>query len=569
MKQLIYLSLFIVIFISLSACRQEKDNTETARLAQLDNLLSLHPEAVLDSLKQINPSQLSTYNKAYYQLLEIIAKDKTYYEFSSDSLINSTVDVLSTYRSKQTNNYARSLMYQGIVRYRMNITDSIAYQPLKDAKTLFQTLTPPELRNQYLCLYYLGEIHEKNNNTKLASNYYSNAVQIAKSLNDSSYLYSTYSGLFWVSMKRSDYNSAKHYLDTLSNHKMVGDEFTISFKNMQSAYFQYTEQHNNAIKIEKEILKIKDKLQLSHGSISNFYSISKSYLNVSQLDSALKYATLTVEAIQDTNYHLNYLYYHNMGLIAQKMKKWELSSTAYKKTYELMDRNIDKNIDTKLIELEKKYDLTESENTILHFKNRAIILAAILLFLVSVIIILIQHSIRQKQIKILTEQRNQALENEKLLLYEKHQIVIDKNKRNEQELIKKKLILSFFQQVSMQNLEIKNLLYDLKVNTFITKNKNIYNKISEEYDNYNRKSKITEIETFTDDFLIKLTGINHESAKLLNKSEKLMLLLISLDAGNREMSVLFNTSTESIRSRKLKLKKKLEQLNILISKNID
>ena len=234
-----------------------------------------------------------------------------------------------------------------------------------------------------------------------------------------------------------------------------------------------------------------------------------------------------------------------------------------------MDRNIDKNIDTKLIELEKKYDLTESENTILHFKNRAIILAAILLFLVSVIIILIQHSIRQKQIKILTEQRNQVLENEKLLLYEKHQIVIEKNKRNEQELIKKKLILSFFQQVSMQNLEIKNLLYDLKVNTFITKNKNIYNKISEEYDNYNRKSKITEIETFTDDILIKLTGINDESAKLLNKSEKLMLLLISLDAGNREMSVLFNTSTESIRSRKLKLKKKLEQLNILISKNID
>ena len=119
------------------------------------------------------------------------------------------------------------------------------------------------------------------------------------------------------------------------------------------------------------------------------------------------------------------------------------------------------------------------------------------------------------------------------------------------------------------NLEIKNLLYDLKVNTFITKIKNIYNKISEEYDNYNRKSKITEIETFTDDILIKLTGINDESAKLLNKSEKLMLLLISLDAGNREMSVLFNTSTESIRSRKLKLKKKLEQLNILISKNID
>lgn len=278
MRQIIYLSLSIVTFISIFSCRQEIDNTETARLAQLDKLLSRHPEAVLDSLKQINPTLLSTYNKAYYQLLEIIAKDKTYFEFSSDSLINSTVDVLSTYRSKQTNNYARSLMYQGIVRYRMNSTDSTAYQPLKDAKTLFQHLTPPELKNQYLCSHYLGEIHEKNNNTKLASNYYTNAVQIAKSLNDSSYLYSTYSGLFWVSMKRSDFTSAKCYLDTLSNYTMNGNEYMISFKNMQSTYFQYTEQHINAVKIEKEILRIKEKLQLSQTLISNFYSISKSYL---------------------------------------------------------------------------------------------------------------------------------------------------------------------------------------------------------------------------------------------------------------------------------------------------
>jgi hypothetical protein len=71
--------------------------------------------------------------------------------------------------------------------------------------------------------------------------------------------------------------------------------------------------------------------------------------------------------------------------------------------------------------------------------------------MLSVIVIMIQHSIRQKQIKTLTEERNKALENEKLLLYEKRQSLTDENSRNEQELVKKQLILSFFQQASMQN----------------------------------------------------------------------------------------------------------------------
>lgn len=554
MKKSVYLSLFVLIIISFSACQYEKSNRDTKRLEQLDNLLSVQPEAVLDSLKQINPLQLNKYNKAYYQLIEVIANDKISYNFTSDSLINSAVSTLSTNSSKHPKNYARALMYQGIVRFRMNITDSTAYQPLKDALNLFKHLAPAELKDQYFCLYYLGEIHETNDNGALAGSYYTNSVQLAKLLNDSGYLYSSYSGLFWVSLRKSDYNSAGHYLDTLSSYSLAGDEYRISLKNMHSAYFQYTGQYTKAIELEKQIFRIKTNAGYQNNLISNYYTISKIYRDINKPDSALKYARLSIKAIRDTSYHLNYFYYLNLAMIAERTANWKLSAEAYKKTYELIDQSIDKNMDTKILELEKKYDLTESENKTLHFRNRTIILSAIILLMVLVIIILTQHSKRQKQVKILTEQRNKALEYE--------------NERKEQELIKKKLILSFFQQVSVQNLEIKNLLYDLKVNSSITKNINVYNKVSEEYDKYNRKSKITETETFSDDILIKLTGISEDNARKLNKSEKLMLLLISLDAGNREMSVLFNTSVESIRSRKLKLKKKIEQLNIQIIKDI-
>jgi len=199
MKWFGYISFFSFLLLATVACQQEKNNDDTAELVQLDSLLSVQPEAALDSLELIETDNLNKYNKAYHQLLEVIAKDKTYFNFISDSLIKSTVDLLSTFRSKQPNNYARSLMYKGIVHYRMQITDSTAYQPLREAALLFRTLTPPDLKNQYLCFYYLGEIHDKNNNILQSKSYYEKAAQIAKQLGDTSYLFSSYMNLFWNS----------------------------------------------------------------------------------------------------------------------------------------------------------------------------------------------------------------------------------------------------------------------------------------------------------------------------------------------------------------------------------
>jgi len=568
MKWFGYISFFAFLLLATTDCRQERNNADTAKLAQFDSLLSVQPEAALDSLELIETDNLNKYNKAYHQLLEVIAKDKTYFNFTSDSLINSTVDLLSAFRSKNPDYYARSLMYQGIVRYRMHITDSAAYQPLKEAAQIFHSLLPPDLINQYLCLYYIGEIHDKNNNIDVSKGYYRKAAQISKQLGDTSYLFSSYMNLFWNSVKKTDYLLANLYLDTLSHFLLKNEKFTISYKNMQSVYFESLGHYKKAIELEKEILQIKKKPEYQNTLIANFYNISKAYSNLNQTDSALKYAQLSVKAIQDTSHQLNHLYYLNLAKSAEKSGNSKLSIYGYKKTHELMSSNVNKNLDTKILELEKKYDLTEVENNALQLKNRAIILAGIVLLMLSAIIILLQHTIRQKQIKILTEERNRALENEKLLLYEKQQTLTDENSRNELELVKKKIILSFFQQISVQNLEIKKLLFDLKINTYITKNKTIYNKISDEYDNYNKKSKITETVTFDNDTFTKLTGISVEEAGKLNKSEKIMLQILALNAGNREMAVLLNTSDESIRSRKLKLKKKLEQLTIPIIKNL-
>ena len=54
------------------------------------------------------------------------------------------------------------------------------------------------------------------------------------------------------------------------------------------------------------------------------------------------------------------------------------------------------------------------------------------------------------------------------------------------------------------------------------------------------------------------TGLTEEALSVMNNSEKLLLVFKSIGLENEQIAVLFNTTSDSIRSRKSKLKKKLE-----------
>lgn len=568
MRQIIYFSLLVISCTIIFSCKQEKNNADTYRLQRLDSLLITQPEVIFDSLKLIDPDNLNGYNNAYYNLLDIIAKDKNYFDFNSDSLINETVEQLSKHSKIKSRNYARALMYQGIVRYRMQITDSTAYLPLKNAASIFATIVPADLRNQYLCLYYVGKIHEKNRNYLLSKNYFRKSVEVAKLIQDTAYLYSGYSDIFWMNLNQSNMDEAKKYLDTISKFLLPYDEYQISFRNMQSVYFERTGQCEKSLYLEKQIMQLKSKHGYENGLLVNYYNIAKSYNKLNQLDSAIRYALLCIQSIRDTSNFVNHYYYLNTAEIAEQLNMWEHSSTAYKRAYETLNNNIDKDLNTKVLEIENKYNLAEVENKVLRLRNHTILLVGLLLVLLLILFALVMNQIKQKQIKYLVEERNRLLETEKRLLKEKHEVLISENLKNEQELLNKQLVLSFFQQVSMQNFEMKSFLYDLKANPYITDNKVICSKISKECENYNQKTKINNSNLLSDSKLMTLTGISKVDIEKLNKSERLILLLIAINVDNVGMAVLFNTSTDSIRNRKSQLKKKIEQNKICLNENL-
>ena len=232
-------------------------------------------------------------------------------------------------------------MYLGLVRYRMGVTDSTVYQPLKDATELFEGMTSPDIISEYLCNYYLGELHDKNNNTALSESYNQLALRKAKQLNDTLYLFTCYRSLFWNQMKKPDYIKANLYLDTLSRFDMKDTYYFIDLLNMQVVYYQKTSNYLKALDTEKRLSKVK-KANNQDISLSDLYNMSNSYKKLGLLDSALYYSRSTVQSISDSNYRLNYLYYKNLAEISAKLQKWSESANAYRKTYEFMDQTIEK-----------------------------------------------------------------------------------------------------------------------------------------------------------------------------------------------------------------------------------
>ena len=523
-----------------AACNRQQTEADRTHLNKLDSLLAVQPEATADSLKQIHPARLSHFNRGYYQLLKVIAQDKTYYNFTSDSLIDATVHILSRHKRAYPHTYARSLLYQGLVRYRMGVTDSTAYEPIKEAADILEVKKINDPLLLYFCYHYLGLLHYDNNNPSYSIMYYEKAIKKIKQYGDKNYLLMTYFEITWAYLKINKIDAAKQYIDTLINVKNISDEQKASLNQILSVYYDSTNEPLKALEINKLLVKS----NYNYTDLSSMlFKISNNYKALNKLDSALLYAIKAEECKPDSDYYLNNLYYQNIGEISEQLKLWQISANAYKTAYTLQEKATSKALDKQIMSLEKKYDLKEAENKALQLTNRLIftgfISLTLLILLVTSFVIFRQRG-KHAQIK------TQLLAQEKINV--------------ERNLIEKEFMLPMYQQISQRNAIIKAFLSDLMTNPYLAKNTQLLNKISEVYQDSVKTSNINEF--LTDEKFTEFTGIECESCQWLNENEKMLLVFAAMKLDNRQIAVLFNTTESSVRGRKAKLRVKIENKNI-------
>jgi len=545
MRVWIFLLTLLVIIVLGTSCDNGSDKAILQRLTTWDAVIDTLPAQISDSLKMLDVNKLSRSNRAYYHLLHVISDDKTYVNFMSDSLINTVSDYYRTHDPKNRN-YIRALAYQGIVRTRMGVKDSTVFEPLKEADRLFQALIPPDPSLGYLINYFLGNIHYNNRNYSTANDYFLRTLGFARQENDSIHIFDTFLALYWNEMQQKDFVKGKIYLDSLSAYynKLPGKDYFIL--NAQSIYFDIIDEPEKALEREKEKLIIysrqEEKIQLSR----IYFSISDRYVSLEKLDSAMLFAQMAIDCIEDSTYRQNHLYFQNVANIAEKQGNYSLSNTYLRRAFELLNKSIKDRLDTQIAELEKKYDLTEAENEILRTRQQSlrIIIGALMLVIILIIISMSALMVRRKaKMKLLqAETRMQQQEQQANILKE--------------EAGKRKWLLQLYSNIS-DRLTFLHGEIEALTQRYISTHPKVYNEMQQILKHTDTDLRdITKTLATDDETFYAYTHLNDKEG-IFNTNEKMLLMLLACDADNRELATFMNTTVESIRVRKSQLKKKM------------
>lgn len=551
MRHFIYIVIAAAAAVLFISCNGRENGEIHKILTQWDNLLENNPEAVSDSLKTINPQTLSRENRAYYNLLKTISDDKTYFEFRNDSLINRVVDYYHLHEP-YSNNYIRALTYKGIVRTRMGVTDSTVYEPLKKADHIFHTQKNPDPAIGYILHYFMGNTHFNNASYVLADKYFQESLHNAKLKKDSTHIFDAYLAIYWNEMAQSDFDAGKKYLDSLSFFFDKIPDKNYLILNAQSVYFEATKEFEKALECDKKLLTLTKSQKEDIDFSSLYFAVSDRYNTLNQLDSAMLYGQIAIESIVDENKKENYLFYDNVANIAEKQQNYLLANTYRQKAFDLYEKSVKDRLNTQVMELEKKYDLSEAENIALKSQQNTLIIAIIALLLAMLATILIMLNVknrREAKIKLMQlehEAETRAIET-KLL---------------EEEANKRDWLIQLYGYISNRLTSLQE-----NFNTLSQRYVSSHPKIYENMHNilHTAESDLREMpkNLIPDENTFSLyTNLSMEAAELFNANEKIMLMLLVCKADNRQISTFMNTSIESIRARKSQLKKKLTENGI-------
>uniref|UniRef100_UPI0025FB2C09 tetratricopeptide repeat protein n=1 Tax=Proteiniphilum sp. UBA5384 TaxID=1947279 RepID=UPI0025FB2C09 len=535
-----------VAWVLFLACSRKHDKADAYRLAQWDALCDSLPEAIKDSLDTMNPHGLSSSNRAWHGLLKTIADDKTYIPFTSDSLINS-VELFYRHHDRESHNHVRALIYQGVVRVRMDVTDSMAYGPLKKALAILYAQKDPDLSSLYFASSYMGYIHDDRGSGTAALHYYQEALKYAGMNNNISHLFDGYLKLFWLQMSSEEYDRARLYLDTLAIYSRTPDD-NYYLLNAEAVYFDEQGEYGKVLQKEREQLSMMDQLKNKPAYYRVYYSFSDCFDNLNQLDSALYYARKAIEHIENSSNPLNWLLYGKAADIAVKMGDYRLAEDYRRQALEAYDLSVKDRLDIQINELEKKYDLAEVENRALKAKNRFRITLALFFFGALFMIIFILYIGKQRTIaklrqdKLIEEMRRVEAEMQQANA-EKHQaeaeykLSCEQTENQRQILFRYDLFLKFHarQQQDILGMSNKIRAKDLELG-------DAYDDMLKEGQ---RQFNLLLEELFADEEMKLLLDIK-DSKVHFNGSDRLILFMLVNNANNSRIAGLLRTCFEFI-----------------------
>ena len=479
-------------------------------------------------------------------MLKTIADDKNYREFTSDSLISSVHSYYHRY-NPHGDEHIRSLVYWAIVHYRMGEADSIVFAPLKEAENLYLRQKQPSPRTGYMLYYYLGDIHSVYGNKNEADIYFNKALKLAKQKGYSTHIFLTYLSLFWNEMNQKKFNSAATLLDSLQNYRGETSDNLFFLLNAQSMYEGTRGNYNKKLAYEKERIALVPFLKESPELFRLYFSLSDAYLNNNELDSAMYYAEKSIEHITDSTYKLNYLLYEKAAEIAQQQNNLSLALEYHKKALEVYKNNIDSQLDTQILELERKYDISEAKIKAMKAQRRSRMWLTTTVVVGLFLLLIVLYVVKQRAIAHLRQQK--ATEKALRLQLEKEQM------EREAERLQKMAEVSarFFGEHAEFQEQARKMANKIRAKE---------SKLGEEYEQMLKEgqSHFSDLasELFTATKLKERFGLDKD-LEIFSQSDRLFLIMLSANAPTAQIAAMLNTTPHNLKTRKSYLKAKIEK----------
>ncbi len=467
----IYLCYFACIWIVLNILSCQRNNSNTTEIfAKVIQIVELNPDSALSLLDSITfPDDLNKEEHNKYLLLQIQAKDKSYKDITSDTVIFHVRDYYAN--NSDIDNVALASFYCGRVFYEQNknsqaikefLTAEEYAERIKDnvLKGLIQSnigsiflkeFVETEAIKHFLKAARYFNIANDTRNEIITFNQIGNAY-LMKSVIDSAFLYYN-RGFKLAEISRDSLQLANITQCIGIAHRQIGN-FDLAIK-----YFTNAGKYigNNDYKAKL------------------YLNLSKTFYERGVQDSAEFYINKSLSIAQKDDINLLANIHKTFSQIAEKQGDYDQSLASYKEYTTYIEQIVDENKNTEILKLQRKYkyEQIQNENNLLKIKEQK-------LFLIFAIIIVLLGIVAAFFYKKYLDSKRNALEKEnKILDAEKkiYQLIEMSNSYDDRENSIKSILFHHFdilKKAALLKQSLKNedqhdhrLLIERKVNEII------------------------------------------------------------------------------------------------------
>lgn len=529
MTRTIFIILFSFLLSGLFGCDR---NVNNARLAEADSLMFISPEKSLSILESINDkSGYSRGEVAEYAFLLSQARSRNHITPENDSLIKIAIDYYAQHKD------ARRRAWCHVVAsdvYDVLGNDSLAIFYARDSEKASKEIDDPRLK--CFANYFLGYMLRFQRPFEESNHYLNEAIKYAKLIGDTAHIVLPLIDLglnaqfehknnealsfYYQSLPYCQSSKWNKYLPT------IYAQLAITYENKKS-YSQALEHINHSINLQKQNNEI--------NSLGALYRFKSNILaDMGQWDSIPYFAE---KGLTDSAFVTR-------GMYDLAMMKWAEGIGDYRKALEyskhyaeMLDSMYKEETENKMMEMQRKYDLTqikiESDRLKIKSQHNSIItlgvlLACCALTIVGIISINLYKKLRRER-KEHTSERNRRLiaderRRHRLLSYnDVIAKVMSINRHDDKEQLKRGNGLALTADETAKLIEA----------------------VDECYEGY----------------LTKLAD-EHPS---LNQNDLAICAMILLKVPNRDMVILSGLSSDTMKKRKLRLRNE----KLCIDKNVD